>query len=331
MILDPVAPWWLLAAVFVPLLVIAVRMVARATGPRRMAWVRRTAMVAMLVVIAVGPGLDGGSAQARATSLDVVFVVDVTTSMGAEDYPGGIRLDGVRADVAELAEQLAGARFSLVTFARDAVVELPFTTDSTALSTAMGVVEPESYLYATGSSIDRPVETLQAVLDRAEEAEPDRARVVFYLGDGEQTADSEPSSFAGIGEAVAGGAVLGYGTAEGGRMLQYDGFSEREDLSYVSDGNGGDAVSVLDEEALGEVADQLGVTYLHRTGEGGPGADGLGDIVDLGAIAEISGGRGGETSSAIQLYWIPAVALGGLALWELTGIVLLLGESRRRR
>lgn len=328
MIFDPVAPWWLLGAVFVPLLVITVRMVARADGQRRHAWGRRTAMVAMVAVIAAAPGLDGGSAEARASSVDVVFVVDVTTSMGAEDYPGGIRLDGARADVAELAEHLAGARFSLVTFARDAVVELPFTTDATALSTAMSVVEPESYLYATGSSIDRPLETLKALLDRAEESDPDRARVVFYLGDGEQTADSEPSSFAEIGEVVAGGAVLGYGTAEGGRMLQYDGFSEREDLDYVSDGNGGDAVSVLDEEALGEIADQLGVTYLHRSG---PDADGLGDVVDLQAIAEVSDGGDGPTASTIRLYWIPAVALGGLALWELTVIVLLLGESRRRR
>ncbi|HEY9408652.1 MAG TPA: VWA domain-containing protein [Jiangellaceae bacterium] len=331
MIVDPVAPWWLLVAVFVPLLVIAVRMVARAEGPRRVAWARRTAMVVMLAAVAVAPGLDGGSAEARASSVDVVFVVDVTTSMGAEDYPGGIRLDGARADVAELAEHLAGARFSLVTFARDAVVELPFTTDSTALSTAMSVVEPESYLYATGSSVDRPLETLKALLDRAEESDPDRARVVFYLGDGEQTADSEASSFAEIGEIVAGGAVLGYGTADGGRMLQYDGFSAREDLTYVSDGNGGDAVSILDEEALGEVADQLGVTYLHRTGAGGPGADGLGDVVDLRAIAEISDDRDGATSSTLRLYWIPAVALGGLALWELTVIVLLLGETRRRR
>ena len=41
---------------------------------------------------------------------------------------------------------------------------------------------------------------------------------MFYLGDGEQTAAGEPPPFTIPAGLIHGGAVLGYGTADGGRM-----------------------------------------------------------------------------------------------------------------
>ena len=54
--------------------------------------------------------------RARAAA-DVLFVVDTTGSMAALDYDGDSpRLDGVRADIVELAAEFPGAHFSLIRF-----------------------------------------------------------------------------------------------------------------------------------------------------------------------------------------------------------------------
>ena len=85
------------------------------------------------------------------------------------------------------------------------------------------------------------------------------------MSDGEQTVQPAPRSFERLDAAVAGGAVLGYGTDEGARMHVYVGRDEVSDL-YIHDyETGTDAISRIDEANLAKVADELGVTYVHRT------------------------------------------------------------------
>ncbi len=87
--------------------------------------------------------LAGGQAQTATADLDVYFVVDTSTSMAAEDYNGtGTRLSGVKQDVMAIAKELAGAKFSLLTFDNKATVRMPLTRDATALQTAMTTLQP---------------------------------------------------------------------------------------------------------------------------------------------------------------------------------------------
>src|SRR5690606_1021757 len=128
------------------------------------------------------------------------------------------RLDGVRADVQSIVDEYPGARFALISFDAAATQRLPLTTDATALMSSLDVLRPEVTTQSRGSSIGIASTMLSEVLRNAAESAPDRARMVFYFGDGEQTVSSDPESFGGSAEYVDGGAVLGYGTAEGGPM-----------------------------------------------------------------------------------------------------------------
>ena len=156
--------------------------------PGRRAWLRRTAVVVLVAAAVLRPGLPGGTVQAASADLNVFFVVDTTTSMVAEDYGGEApRLEGVRKDIKAIAEKLPGARFSVITFDTTAHVRMPLSTDTLALETITDVLEPQVTAYAKGSSITAAKRVLAERLAAARDSHPGRPRLVYYLGDGEQT------------------------------------------------------------------------------------------------------------------------------------------------
>ncbi|WP_223269357.1 VWA domain-containing protein [Frigoribacterium sp. ACAM 257] len=330
-VLQPVLPWWLLVAVGGALLGFVGWRVVAERGDRRLlrSWVRRLVIVALLLVVAVRPGVPGGSAQASSAALNVFFVVDTTSSIAAEDWDGDRpRLEGVRSDVDDIASELAGARFSLISFDSTAVLRTPLTDDAAAVVTAASVMNQEITYYSSGSSITEASELLAERLREAREADPERANVVYYLGDGEQTADEAPGSFAAAAADVDGGAVLGYGTAAGGRMKVFDGYGDAySSTEYIKDRTQPgepDALSVIDEDALRTMASQLGVDYDHREADTGVEAV-VADARD-GAVDSDEG----RAEAVVDLYWIAAVPLFLLALVEVAVVARALAEIRVR-
>lgn len=310
----------LLALVVLPVLGLAVWMLVRAQGSLpRLTWILRVLLVIACGALALRPGLPDGSAQTLATDVDIVIVVDNTTSITAEDWAGDApRIDGVRADVEALAAAYPGARFALISSDNEASLRLPLTTDATALVSSLEVMRPPVTTHSRGTSIGAAATLAQETLERAEEASPDRARMLFYLGDGEQTRESEPESFAQSADLIAGGGVLGYGTAEGGPMREVTGRVDGDDAEYLQY-EGSDALSVIDEENLQTIADALGVAYQHRS------ADAEATFPDPPRVQVAE--SGGETLGArIDLSWIAALVVAALVLWEVG-----LASARLRR
>ncbi|WP_307093264.1 VWA domain-containing protein [Arthrobacter sp. B2I5] len=295
------------------------------------AWLRRGAVVLLVLVAALRPGLPGGSARAATTDLNVFFVVDTTTSMVAEDYGNGSpRLEGVRKDIMAIAEQLPGARFSVITFDTTAHVRMPLSTDTLALETITDVLEPQVTDYAKGSSITAARQVLSERLRAARDSNPGRPRLVYYLGDGEQTSARDSEAMTVDGGLMAGGAVLGYGTAAGGRMKENTGLQgtaskanaaqENDGGTYVQDnraGSSGDAVSVIDEERLRNLAGQLGLPYVHRAA-GAP----VVDMMQQARPGKVERADGGDPLAAgHEVYWMFAAGAFLLALPEAVGII----------
>jgi Ca-activated chloride channel family protein len=292
-------------------------------------WAIRLGMVLLLAAISFRPAFGGTEpGPAAEGGLEVYFVVDTTSSMAAEDFgdDASPRLAGVRSDISGLAQSFAGAEFALITFDSSAVQRMPLTSDLTALRSAVTVLTQEVTNYSAGSSIDAPRELLERVLADAEEANPDRPRVVYYFGDGEQTVDIEPESFETIAPSIDGGAVLGYGTEEGGRMLSYDGYNDMySETSYIQDFSVSppvEAISRIDEPRLETIAEQLGVGYELRVA--GQSVSTLVDGIEF-DTPEVST----ETGTApTELYWILALPLVALLVREWVGLGRAVQESR---
>lgn len=283
-------------------------------------WLRRGLLVALLLLALLRPGLPGGTAEAAASDLNVFFVVDTTTSMVAEDYGNGApRLEGVRQDVMAIAGQLPGARFSVITFDTTGHLRMPLTTDTLALETIMSVLGPQVTFYAKGSSITAAREVLADRLAEARRSHPERPRIVFYLGDGEQTSAQEPGPLQLDQSLVGGGAVLGYGTPAGGRMKENTGTESdggAADGPYVQDG-GADAVSRIDEDRLRALAAQLDVPYVHRAA-----GDPVHPMLQQARPHAPVHPQGGEPlPGRAELYWVFAAGAFILALFEAAALI----------
>lgn len=284
---------------------------------------RSLAMFALVIAIALDPAVDGGQVAAIRSDANVMFVVDTTGSMAAEDFDGERpRLDGVRADIMALVGEFPGAHFSLITFDSKSRIVVPWTTDVGAVDTAVGLLRQERTMYARGSRVDLAVPTMARSLPRSED-DGSRYDVVFYFGDGEQTADTSAASFRSLRPSVTAGAVLGYGTSEGGRMRLYTGRQGGLNRYIVEEDTGEDAVSRIDEATLTAIADDLNVAYHHRTEPGG--LDELAAGIADGARRDRGGTRDGDR----RLYWIPAFGLVALALWQMAVTSLEIAEARR--
>lgn len=320
MSLLPVIPWPL--TVVVGLLLVGFTTWRLVADPRRRArWALRLATSVVMILALLGPAVDGGIARQASSDVNVFFVVDTTTSSMARDHEDGkTRLEGYREDIAKIQEEMPGARFSLITFDYAARVTLPLTTDTNALKTAADNMQAENSMYSGGSSVTVAGEQLRTTLEGAQERTPERSRVVFYLGDGEQTASEEASPF-DLGDLVDGGAVLGYGTEEGGRMAltRSDG-STGED---VEDAEGNPGVSTIDEEQLEGIADQIGVPYTHRTG--GSISPAMAEA-DPGSTSE---GEGAEIEIHTSVVWVLAVLLVLLLAADLFLVAREIGRLRR--
>lgn len=321
MTFQPLLPWpILIGAVLVALGLTALRL--RGDDRPRAPVFRSLGMILLVAFIALDPAVTGGKVAALRSDADVLFVVDTTGSMAAEDYNGDApRLDGVRADLLALVAEFPGAHFGLITFDSKARMVVPWTTDIGAVTSAVELLRQERTMYARGSALDLPVPAMARALPRTEDGST--YSVVFYVSEGEQTADADEPDLRSLRPSIDAGAVLGYGTTEGGRMRLYTGREGTLDQYIPEPETDEDAISRIDEETLNAIAADLGIRYVHRTEPAGI-ADLAAGIAD-GARTERDGSRDGDR----RLYWIPAFGVVALALWQLAATALEIAEARR--
>lgn len=200
----------------------------------------------------------GDQAGIETRNLDVLFVLDTTISMWAQDYDGTKeRMEGAKADCAYIMERLAGANFGLIRFDNRGQILAPFTQDSRNVNDAFDTIRAPDRQYARGSDLSAPYPVMEDLLESSSDKE-NRKTIVFFLSDGELTNNAMLMSYAGLAHFIDDGAVLGYGTRQGGRMREGS-YSE-----YVADPETGDiALSRIDEGNLKQLAADMDIDYLY--------------------------------------------------------------------
>ncbi|MDR1442311.1 MAG: VWA domain-containing protein [Bifidobacteriaceae bacterium] len=285
-------------------------------------WLRRGGMVVLIGVMIWNPAFGIDKVKVVAIDCDVVVLVDTSASVAAEDWDGDApRLEGIKADLEGIAEHHSGAHIAIVSFDSSARLLMPLSTDPGAARAAAGTLAPVPVWRASGSTIDSALPVLKEILERQRKDHPERARLVYYLGDGEQTNVFEAESFKEVGRMIDGGAVLGYGTAEGGKMLGHWETVLGEETGrpeYIQDEMGRPGISRIDEDALKRIAQELGVSYSHRTADSAV----AGSLWD-GKLPDRV--MDDETSAQRPLGFLLAIVILGLLVWEL---IVLLGRAQ---
>lgn len=302
-------PLWAIIVIIGPLAIACLVLTVLRRG-QRVAWLRRLAMVLLLGVVAARPATPIAGEQTQRMNANVFFVVDRTGSMNAEDYDGDKpRLDGVKSDMRQVMDMTKGSRYSIIGFDSTAASQLPLTTDAGAAEAWIDTLSTESTAYSRGSNVDRPLNILVRSIAEAKEEDPDSSVLVYFLSDGENTDGKDSGSFAPAAQNIDGGAVLGCGTAQGGRMKTVGG---SEDGTYIRSG-GSDALSKIDEEQLRTIAEQLGIPYLHRTAPD----ESLESSMEGITLRAVPAVRTGQAPTFQDWYWVAAIPLAVLMIWEL--------------
>lgn len=288
------------------------------------ATIRRLLMVAALALALSGPAVPVEQEDVI-SNVEIVIAVDRTGSMAAEDGPDGApRLEAVRRDIRALVEGAGSARFTVVTWDSSSRVELPSTTDSSAVINFADNLHQEVSEFSTGSTLARPALTVAEVLANSEEARPQDGRFLVVFTDGESTAgdtaeagEAARQTLGQIADMIDGGAVLGYGTVEGGPMRVYGVGGVGVTEEYMVDTSGQQAISVIDEDALAELAEALGVSLEVNPTEEMVRSLGEGFVAGAGTVLE---GRP-KVYTYFHVTWVPALVLGGLLAWEVSAFV----------
>lgn len=258
----PIIPIWLMILITLLLLFIIIKCNKKN--------IIEIVMVILLFIINLRPMFSSkGTSFVDENNLEVLFVIDNTISMNAEDYNGkSKRLDGVKKDCSEIVETLVGAKYSIISFNNSAKLLMPFSRDTTMAKETIEIIEPIEELYAKGSSLNTSLEMLENVLKKSYEKSRASKRIVFFVSDGEITNDEKLESFSKVKKYIDEGAVLGYGTVKGGNMREYDKYTEQEDYIYddTKDFNT-KAVSKIDENNLKQLASDMGIDYFNMNND----------------------------------------------------------------
>ncbi|WP_301124061.1 MULTISPECIES: vWA domain-containing protein [Mycolicibacterium] len=278
----PVLPVYLLAVIAVAVVAVRVvslyRLLTRAAPGRYrpvvLRWLGLTFATLLLVLAAFRPGIpDAGGHKASAagavtSDLNIFFVVDRSVTTRIEDF--GVReprMQGIRTDIAALMEKYPSARFSMVSFSTKPKVSWPLSQEFDGLDayvkglSAYGLT-PANAVYYINPTVAN--DALKQRLEAAKTAYPESKNVVFYLGDGYRGQEVPKGTFNVPEDLISGGAVLGYGTPEGGPIpAAY----EAGQKAYLGDPNGAPGAwlnAAINETELNEIAKSLGVKYFHR-------------------------------------------------------------------
>ena len=222
------------------------------------ALIRRVAILGVALIIVLRPMKEEYGTDVRLSNIDVLFVLDTTMSMWADDGPNSTRMKAAQDDIKEIMEGLPGANFALITFQNNSTVAAPFTQDVETIKRYIRAIKVPNRSNVTGSRMDVPFYDIESLLVSSDRKE-NRETIIFFLSDGEDTSlDDTPYSYESLEYLVDGGAVIGYGTEDGGEMMDNYGLPVYSNSWSVG-------VSHIDEDNLEQIADDLGVDYIHRT------------------------------------------------------------------
>ena len=189
--------------------------------------------VVLLFIINLRFMIPNGEASAVTSNTSVLFVIDTTVSMKALDYNGNKeRFEGVINDCCYIVDELSTCKFSIITFGDTAQRLIPYTTDTDMVQAELKAISLENNYFAKGSSMNIVKDIMEETLRKEyEKNDEDSNLVVFFISDGEITTEEKLETFTEIKKYVNNGAVLGYGTQDGGKMLN-NGDEDEPDNPY---------------------------------------------------------------------------------------------------
>ena len=199
----------------------------------------------LLVLGLMNPKIGTQLETVKREGVDIVFAIDVSKSMLAEDVAPN-RLEKSKRLVSAILNQLASDRIGIVAYAAQASPQLPITTDYSAGKMFLQALNTEM-LSSQGTALDSAIDLSGTFFDDEDQTN----RVIFLISDGED--HSEEASNAASRAAALGIKIFtfGVGTEVGAPIpLKRNGVIE----SYKKDFDGEVVITKRNQKILEAIA-----------------------------------------------------------------------------
>ena len=202
----------------------------------------------------VNPKIGTKLETVRSQGVDIVFAVDVSKSMLAEDIAPN-RLEKSKQLVREIINSLASDRIGIIAYAGKAFPQLPITTDYASAKMFLQNMNTDM-LSSQGTAIHEAIQLAKTYYDDEEQTN----RILIIISDGE---DHEGDAIDVAEEAMEEGIrilTIGVGDEKGGPIpIKRNGIV----LNYKKDRNGETVITRLNESTLREIAEETDGLYVN--------------------------------------------------------------------
>ena len=185
--------------------------------------------------------------------VDIVFAIDVSKSMLAEDVAPNRLLRSKRI-ISEIINSLNSDRVGIVAYAAQAIPQVPLTTDFASVKNFLQIIDTDM-LSSQGTSIDSALNLAANFFDQNSETN----RVLILLSDGEDHDDIPESLINLIIENNINLISIGVGQDSGSTIpIKVNGRID----SYKKDSNGEVVITKRNSEILNKIANSSGGEYI---------------------------------------------------------------------
>ena len=218
-----------------------------------------------LVLSLANPQMGSGKEKSKRKGIDIMFCIDVSNSMLAQDYTPN-RLDAAKRALQLYIDKLKGDRIGIVVFAGNAFVQLPITSDYAAAK--MFISNISTHVVATqGTDIATAIDKAAASMLPQSEAntkllanQPKTQKVIVVISDGEDHFTEAVE----VAESVAKQGMVVYTIGVGNSLGEpIPVRTSAGHTDYKKDSEGNTVITRLNEQILREIAQAGKGSYIH--------------------------------------------------------------------
>ena len=209
--------------------------------------------ISMFIIAMINPKIGTKIETFQRLGVDIVFAVDVSKSMLAEDIAPS-RIEKSKQLVGQVINNLGGDRIGIVAYAGKAFPQLPLTTDYSSAKMFLQNMNTDM-LSSQGTAIDEAIRLSSTYFDQDESTE----RILFIVSDGEDHNDLTYD----MADIAAKNNItiysIGVGTEKGSPIpIKKNGIV----MSYKKDINGDVVITKLNKTYLENISDKTGGKFI---------------------------------------------------------------------
>ena len=207
----------------------------------------------LLIIALVNPKIGTELKTVKREGVDIVFALDISKSMLAEDVAPN-RLQKSKRLISEIINSLGSDRVGILVYAEQAVPQVPLTTDFASVKNFLRMIDTD-ILSSQGTSIDSAINLSINYFDK----DSDTNRVLIILSDGEDHDDISQKIVESIPAEGINLLTVGIGNDNGSTIpLRINGIID----SYKKDNNGQVVITKRNSEILQKLAKGSNGIYL---------------------------------------------------------------------